>query len=69
MDFGFGELKLNRIRISCSTKNKASRRVIEKTCAKFEGIERESIVSGDGKTHNLRVYSVLKWEFKEKKFR
>ena len=26
----------------------------------IEGIERESIVSGDNKTHNSRVYSILK---------
>jgi len=68
LGFCFGKLRLNRIRISCSTKNKTSRKVIEKTGAKFEGIEREGIVSGDGKTHNSRVYSILKREFKGKKF-
>ena len=68
LGFCFGKLKLNRVRISCSTKNKASRKVIEKTGAKFEGVERQSIISGDGKTHNLRVYSILRQEFKGKKF-
>lgn len=64
LGFAFGKLKLNRVRISCSTKNKASRKVIEKAGARFEGIERESMKSGDGKMHNLRVYSILKRELK-----
>ena len=67
LGFCFGKLGLNRIRISCSTKNKASRKAIERTGLKFEGIERESTISGDGKKHNLRVYSILKREFKGKK--
>ena len=65
----FGKLGFNRIVISCSTKNKTSRKVIEKTGAKFEGIQRESVVSGDGKTHNMRIYAILKHEFKGKKYR
>ena len=67
LGFSFGKLGLNRIRISCSTKNKTSRKVIEKTGAKFEGIEREGCISGDGKKHDTRVYSILKREFKGKK--
>lgn len=67
LGFGFGKLGLNRIRISCSTKNKASRKVIERTGAKFEGIEKEGCISGSGKTHDLRVYSILKRKFKGKK--
>ena len=67
LNFCFKKLEFNRIKINCSTKNKASRNVIEKTGAKFEGIERKSVVSGDGKTHDMRIYSILKQEFKGKK--
>ncbi len=64
--FAFKKLKLNRVAIKCSTKNKASRKVIEKAGAKFEGIERESIKSGLGKMHDLRVYSILAREYERK---
>ncbi len=66
LGFAFKNLKLNRIRISCFVKNKASRKVIEKTGAKFEGIERDGIKSGLGKLHDVRVYSILAREFKRK---
>lgn len=39
LGFAFKKLKLNRVKISCSTKNKASRKVIEKAGCVFEGIE------------------------------
>lgn len=68
LEFAFGKLKLNRVKICCSTKNRASRKVIEKAGAKFEGIEREGIISGLGKKHDTRVYSILKSEFKRKAF-
>ena len=66
LGFAFGKLKLNRVRISCSTRNKASRKVIEKAGAKFEGIEREACISALGEKHDLRVYSILKSEFKRR---
>ncbi len=68
-DFAFKKLGLNRIVIKCDTKNKASRKVIEKAGAKFEGIEREGGVSGIGKKMDLCVYSILMREFKGKKFK
>ena len=67
LGFCFGKLGFNRIIISCSTKNKASRKVIEKTGAKFEGIQKESVVSGNGKIHDMRIYAILKREFNGKK--
>jgi RimJ/RimL family protein N-acetyltransferase len=62
----FKKLKLNRIEIGCSTKNKASRKVIEKAGAKYEGTQREAMISGLGKKHDMRVYSILAKEWKNK---
>ena len=67
LDFGFKKIKFNRIEINCSTKNKASRKVIEKTGAKFEGISRKKCFSGDKTWHDLRNYAILREDYKKKK--
>jgi RimJ/RimL family protein N-acetyltransferase len=64
IEYGFRKLKLNRIEISCSTKNKASEKVIkDKIKAKFEGILRKRIVLGDKKFHDQEFFSIIKEEY------
>ncbi len=67
LKFAFKRLKLNRVRISCVPKNKASKKVIERAGAKYEGKERKSLISGLGKKHDLLAYSLLAKEWKDKK--
>ena len=64
---GFEKMKLNRIVIKCHEGNKRSRKVIEKSGGKFEGIEREGAINGLGRKTNMRVYSILAQEFKKGK--
>lgn len=64
LDHAFKEMKLNRIVINCAVDNEPSRKVIKRASGKFEGIERQSIKNGLGKWQDLRVYSILKKEFK-----
>jgi ribosomal-protein-serine acetyltransferase len=56
-DFGFHELKLNRIEMIIATGNKASQRVVEKAGAKREGILRNKIT-----VHN-RVLDTVVFSF------
>ncbi len=67
LEFAFKKLKLNRVKICCSTKNKTSKKLIEKTGAKYEGTEREALVNGLDKKHDTLVYSILAKEYKKKK--
>lgn len=64
VDYGFNKLKFNRIEISCSTKNKASERVIkDKLKARFEGILRERMIFGDKRFHDQEFFSILRKEY------
>lgn len=45
LEFGFRELKLNRIEARYMVGNEVSRRVMEKVGMKFEGIRRESLLN------------------------
>jgi len=67
LEFAFKKLKLNRVKICCSTKNKASKKVIERSGAKYEGTERDALIDGLGKKHDTLVYSVLAKEWKKKR--
>jgi ribosomal-protein-serine acetyltransferase len=58
LQFGLGELKLNRIEIIACLKNEASRRVAVKLGATFEGIARNRIVIR-GHSLDAAVYSVI----------
>ncbi|MDP2749854.1 MAG: GNAT family N-acetyltransferase, partial [Nanoarchaeota archaeon] len=69
LDFGFGKLKLNRININHVKGNKASQRVIKKLGAKYEGLEREAILSGSGKYQDHLTYAILAKEWKPKNLR
>lgn len=64
--FGFNHLKLHRIYAEFFDENIASKRVLEKSNFKFEGIMRESNFMW-GKYRNKHIYSILKKEFKQRK--
>lgn len=63
INFGFNKLKLHRIEIRCAKENKASKRVIEKLKAKYEGLLRENLFVG-GKFKDQIVHSILKKEWR-----
>lgn len=64
LTFGFNKMNLHRIQARCLTDNFASEKVMQKCGMKFEGILREAIIK-DGNYHDLKVYSILRNEFKE----
>jgi len=64
LDFGFNTLKLNRISINHVEGNEASKRIILKLGAKYEGMEREGIRTGDGKYRNRLLYAILAKDWK-----
>lgn len=64
--FGFRTMMLNRIEARCEIENIASARVMEKVGMKYEGILRQNMFM-KGKYRDLKMYSILKEEFSEKK--
>jgi ribosomal-protein-serine acetyltransferase len=60
--FGLDELGLRRIEIVVAVDNKASRRVAEKTGAKFEGILRNRIKIG-AENYDAAMYSLVPVDF------
>ena len=60
--FGFEEMGLNRIQAICSTENKVSERVIQKTGMNYEGLLR-NYIQCEGKTLDMKMYSLLKNEW------
>ncbi|MFD1451202.1 GNAT family N-acetyltransferase [Oceanobacillus sojae] len=62
--FGFEELKLERIYARCHLDNIASYKLMEKSGMIYEGILRKSM-QRKGKQEDIRIYSILKDEFKE----
>lgn len=62
LDYVFNNLDMHRLELTCNVDNIASRRIIEKIGAKFEGIARES-GTYDNKFVDRRVYSLLKEEY------
>lgn len=66
LKFCFNRLKLNRVEITCAKENFASKRTIENSGAKFEGMLRKRNFSGN-KFHDVMMYGLLKDEFKLKK--
>jgi len=65
VDYAFKKLKLNRVEICCATKNPASRRVIRRLHADYEGISRQALILR-GKFHDEHRYALLKKEWKRK---
>jgi RimJ/RimL family protein N-acetyltransferase len=62
--YAFEVLKMNRVVLQTDELNVRSRRAIEKTGAKFEGIARENKVVWDGRIRSSAVYSLLRSEWK-----
>lgn len=60
--FGFGELKLNRIEILVAIENKASQRVATKAGAMQEGILRNRLLL-HGKIHDAVIFSLIPADF------
>jgi ribosomal-protein-serine acetyltransferase len=56
--FGFRELKLNRIEILIAIENKASQRVAEKSGAEREGVLRNRLLL-QGKVHHAVLFSLI----------
>ena len=65
IDYGFNELKLNRIYATCDARNSASERVLKKAGMKQEGLLRENILLDDGWRNSL-LYSILNREWNTK---
>jgi RimJ/RimL family protein N-acetyltransferase len=65
LEFGFNELKLHRIWSFCIAENTASRRVLEKTGFKKEGLCRENDYF-KGRYWNTLIFGILKKEWLEK---
>ena len=68
VEFGFEKMLLNRIEARCYIKNSASERVLQKCGFRFEGIMRESLYV-KGEFQDLKLYSVLKKDFEELRFK
>lgn len=62
LDYGFSELKLNRIEIHCSTENIRSRSIPEKLNFKLEGILRQHKYH-QNKFYDVAVYAMLAEEW------
>src|SRR3989339_150322 len=62
LEFGFTEMKLNRVEARCMLDNIGSERVMQKNGMKFKGIARQAIFAKE-KYFDLKVYAILKSEF------
>jgi RimJ/RimL family protein N-acetyltransferase len=58
VEFGFNELKLNRIEIMVDLRNLASQRVAEKLSTVREGILRKRFVV-HGKSNDMLIFSLI----------
>ena len=68
IEFAFDELKLQRIDVNASTKNKASNSLIKKLGFKYEGMrKRNHRAKSTGKYHDANIYGLLKEDWKKKK--
>lgn len=62
IEFGFNELKLNRIEAVCDAENEASSRLLEKCGMKFEGILRQYVFIR-GEFRDMKSYAILAGEY------
>lgn len=65
LDFAFEELNMNRIQIKCAVDNIRSCNIPKQLGFAFEGIERQGELLR-GQYHDLKVYSILRKEWKKK---
>ena len=64
IDYFFKNLNMHRLEIAHNIDNTASRKIIEKLGAKFEGVARQSKFYDNG-FKDRRIYSILKDEWKK----
>ena len=62
LDYGFNELRLNRIQARHMTRNPSSGRVMEKLGMKPEGIQRQHVVA-HGEFEDVAMYAILRSEY------
>ena len=68
LNFCFNKLKLRRINISASPKNKASNALIKKMGFKYEGMKRKALkMKSTGKIQDQNIYGLLKSDWKKRK--
>ncbi|MCL2300402.1 MAG: GNAT family N-acetyltransferase [Firmicutes bacterium] len=61
--FGFEELDLHRIRVSCDGENYGSYRVMERNGMRREAVFRQAILGRDGTWHDQYEYAILRDEW------
>ncbi|MDI3547101.1 MAG: hypothetical protein PWR10_753 [Halanaerobiales bacterium] len=66
LDFGFNQLRLNRIELVCWSYNKRAQRAYEKVGFKKEGIRRQKYFR-DGRYFDEYLYGILKEEWQERR--
>jgi len=66
-EFGFEKMNLNRIEARCWSNNDKSVRIMEKNNMRFEGVLRDQIFV-KGKYIDVKMYSILKWEYVKEYF-
>ena len=62
LEYGFSELRLNRIQARHMTRNPSSGRVMEKLGMKPEGIQRQHVVA-HGELEDVAMYAILSSEY------
>jgi RimJ/RimL family protein N-acetyltransferase len=62
LEFGFGELALNRIQARHMTRNPSSGRVLEKLGMKMEGVQRQHVLAR-GRFEDVAMYAILRSEY------
>ena len=61
--FGFEELDLHRIHVTCDAENYGSYRVMERNGMRREAVLREKILARDGTWHDQYEYAILRGEW------
>ncbi|MFT4297795.1 MAG: GNAT family N-acetyltransferase [Candidatus Woesearchaeota archaeon] len=67
--FAFEKLKFNRLNINHVKGNKQSEKVILKLGAKYEGIEKKAVLTGDKKYKDHLLYGLLADEWKKSRIK
>ena len=62
INYGFNEMKLNRIEALCEAENISSLRVMEKAGMQFEGFLREKVYIKN-QYRSMKIYSILKSDY------
>lgn len=64
--FGFEDLGLHRIHVSCDGENYGSYRVMERNGMRREAVQKEAILGRDGLWHDQYQYAILREEWEGK---